>query len=56
MNKKIIGIFVCMLLFITAVTVTGSLNNSVNDEKNVILESTFVYKLYAVTFHDLEAS
>ena len=54
MKNKILGIFVCILLLTTVITVTGTVNELIDEEKDVISESTLVYKLYAVTFHDLE--
>ena len=54
MNKKIQGILILIMLCITAFTVTGALNKTIDEKNDILKESTFVYKLYACTFYDLE--
>lgn len=54
MNKKIQGILIFIMLSATAFTVTGVVNESIVEKNDMVQESTFVFKLYACTFNDLE--
>jgi len=54
MNKKISGILIIIMMFVTAFTVTGAINKQNDNKNDIFKENRFVYKLYACTFTDQE--